>query len=802
MAPAPPKPLGTERIAVVPLRNSVLFPMSVVPINVGRPRSVRLVEELVGKESALVGVLTQKDAETVEPTFEELYEVGTLARLVKVIRLGPNNYSVVLNGIGRFRVDQPIGLEPYMRADIVRLADEGGDEASLGDLAKRLREATRKMLALLPNLPKETAGILDNVREAGALADLIASNLPEEQAEIAFRQRVLEAVDVRARIEIVLAVVERQLDVLRVKGEITTMVQEELSRSQRDLVLRQQMRSIREELGEAGDDDELDDLRERVARAELPTEAEKAARKQLSRLSGMQPQGAEFQVTKTYVEWLADLPWNRTTSDRFDVREVRRCLDEDHFGLERVKKRIVEFSAIRQLRRDKKGPILLFVGPPGVGKTSLGRSIARAMGRRYGRIALGGVRDEAEIRGHRRTYVGALPGRIIQALKKVGTKNPVLVLDEVDKMGVDMRGDPAAALLEVLDPEQNDTFVDHYIDVPFDLSSIMFLATANYFDNIPAALRDRMEVIEVPGYTRTEKRAIAEQFLVPKQLKEHALKPEMLSFAREGVEAIIDYYTREAGVRGLEREIAAVCRDAAVRLAEGQTVEDVTVDKPWVEQVLGVHKHNPEIAERRLHPGAATGLSVTASGGDLLLVEVTRMPGKGEITVTGGLRNVMKESAATALSFVRSKAELLKLEPEFLRTIDLHVHVPKGGSARDAASAGVAIFVAVASLLLDTPVKPDVAMSGELTLRGRILPVSGIKAMVLAAHRAGMRSLVLPARNERDLEEVPDEVKQDLEVHLVSRVDEVLPLVLASPEERGPLSDRSFPPPGSGEARP
>ncbi|MBK7582830.1 MAG: endopeptidase La [Myxococcales bacterium] len=802
MAPVPPQPQGTERIAVVPLRNSVLFPMSVVPINVGRPRSVRLVEELVGRESALVGVLTQRDADTVEPGFEDLYEVGTLARLVKVIRLGPNNYSVVLNGIGRFRVDQSLGLEPYMRADIVRLGDENADEATLGELPNRLRDATRRMLALLPNLPKETAGILDNVKDAGALADLIASNLPEDQAEISFRQRVLEAVDVRRRIEIVLGVVERHLDVLRVKGEITAMVQEELSRSQRDLVLRQQMRTIREELGEAGDDDEIDELRERVARAELPPEADKVARKQLSRLSGMQPQGAEFQVTRTYVEWLADLPWNRTTSDRFDVREVRRCLDEDHFGLDRVKKRVVEFSAIRQLRRDKKGPILLFVGPPGVGKTSLGRSIARAMGRRYGRIALGGVRDEAEVRGHRRTYVGALPGRIIQALKKAGTRNPVLVLDEVDKMGVDMRGDPAAALLEVLDPEQNNTFVDHYIDVAFDLSEVMFLATANYFDNIPAALRDRMEVIEVPGYTRSEKRAIAEKFLVPKQLKEHALKPETLAFSREGVETIVDFYTREAGVRGLEREIAAVCRDAAVRLAEGRPVENVDVNREWVETVLGAHKYDPEIAERRLAPGAATGLAVTASGGELLLVEVTRMPGKGEITVTGGLRAVMKEAAATALSFVRSKAELLKLDPEFLKTIDLHVHLPRAASSRDGASAGVPIFVAVASLLLDVPVKPDVAMSGELTLRGSILPVSGIKSTVLAAHRAGMRSLVLPAKNERDMEEVPDEIKSDLQIHFVHRVDEVLALVLAPPEERGPLSDRSIPPADSGEARP
>jgi ATP-dependent Lon protease len=801
MAPTPPRSTENEPVAIVPLRNSVLFPMSVVPINVGRPRSVRLVEELTGKESALVGVLAQKSLDTVEPTFADLYEVGTLARLVKVIRLGPSNYSVVLNGIGRFRVQRPHGLEPFMRAEVDRMPDEGLDDPGLGELAKKLRESTRQMLALLPNLPKETAGILDNVREPGALADLIASNLPEDQAPIAFRQQVLEAANVAQRLQLVLGVVARQLEVLKVKGEITTMVTGELSRSQRDLVLRQQMRSIREELGEAGDEDELDELRERAARAEMPPDAEKAARKQLSRLAGMQPQSAEYQVTRNYVEWLADLPWKRTTVDRLDVREVRRCLDEDHYGLERVKKRIVEFSAIRQLRRDKKGPILLFIGPPGVGKTSLGRSIARAMGRRYGRIALGGVRDEAEIRGHRRTYVGALPGRIIQALKKVGTNNPVLVLDEVDKMGVDMRGDPAAALLEVLDPEQNDTFVDHYIDVAFDLSAVMFLATANYFEHIPGALRDRMEVIEVPGYTRSEKRCIAEQFLVKKQLKEHALVSEQLDFTREGIELIIDSYTREAGVRGLEREIAAVCRDAAVRLAEGKEVQGVKVDPAWVEETLGIQKYRPEVAERRLAAGAATGLCVTPAGGELLMVEAARMPGKGEITVTGSLPNVMKESAATALSYVRAHAESLCLEPEWLKTIDLHLHLPNAGMARDAASAGLPMFVAVASLLLEAPVKPDVAITGELTLRGSILPVAGIKDKVLAAHRAGIHSLVLPARNERDLDEVPAEVKQELTIHLVSRVDQVLPLVLAPPEQAA-LPDRSIPPPASGEARP
>jgi ATP-dependent Lon protease len=506
----------------------------------------------------------------------------------------------------------------------------------------------------------------------------------------------------------------------------------------------------------------------------------------------MQPQSAEYQVTRNYVEWLADLPWRRTTPDRVDVREVRRCLDEDHFGLETVKKRIIEYCAIRQLRKDKRGPILLFVGPPGVGKTSLGRSIARAMGRRYGRISLGGVRDEAEIRGHRRTYVGALPGRIIQALKKVGCKNPVLVLDEVDKMGVDLRGDPGAALLEVLDPAQNDSFVDHYIDLPFDLSEVVFIATANYRGNIPDALKDRMEMIEVLGYTRTEKRSIAQQFLVPKQLRENGLNAEQLSFEREGLETIIDHYTREAGVRNLEREIAAVCRDVTVRFADKKLTSKVVVTPEIARGLLGPEKHRPELAERKPTPGVALGLGVASGGGDLLIVEATRMPGKGEIFITGNMRGVMKESAATAVSFVRSRAERMRLDPEWLRTIDLHLHVPRAAAVRDVAGAGVAMFVAVSSLLLNVPIKPELAVAGELTLRGSILPVSGIKEQVLAAHRAGVRTLLLPARNQRDFAEVPDEVKDELEVHFVSRLDQVLALVLAEPtpgdreDERGP----------------
>ncbi|HWL87942.1 MAG TPA: endopeptidase La, partial [Polyangiaceae bacterium] len=546
-------------VPILPLRNSVVFPASVVPINVGRARSVRLVEDLLGQERAVVGIVSQRDAEVDEPAFGDLYEVGTVARVVKVIRLGPSNYSVVLHGVSRLKLQSPMGLEPYMRARIRRIPENLERDVELDALGMSLRESMREALALMPNLPKETAGILDNVRESGALADLIASNLAVEQASVGDKQRILETFDAKARVRAVASIVGKQLELLRVRREISTMVADE-GKSQRELILRQQMRSIKEELGEGGEDDEVEELRERLRLAQLSDDAQKIAKKQLSRLASMQQQSAEYNVTRTYLEWLADMPWAKTTHDKLDVADVRRCLDEDHFGLDKVKRRIVEYIAVRKLRADKKGPILCFIGPPGVGKTSLGRSIARSMGRRYHRIALGGVRDEAEIRGHRRTYVGALPGRIAQALKKVGVRNPVLVLDEVDKLGVDMMGDPAAALLEVLDPAQNSTFQDHYLDTPFDLSQITFLATANNPETIPAALWDRLEVIEVAGYTRREKRSIAREFLCPKQLSAHGLSPERLEFTEAGIETIVDSYTREAGVRNLEREIASLIR--------------------------------------------------------------------------------------------------------------------------------------------------------------------------------------------------------------------------------------------------
>lgn len=793
--PSDSEPRQAERVPVLPLRNSVLFPMSVVPINVGRPRSVRLVEELE-VEGSLVGVIAQRDSNVVEPTFDDLYSVGTLARVVKVIRINANSYSVVLHGVGRFHVLEPLGLEPYMRASVVRQQEEPADEVdNIEELAAELRDKTREAISLMPDLPKETASILDNVRDPGSLADLIASNFPEELASVAVRQKVLEATNHAARVALVSKMLDRQLEGLQIKAEISSMVETEMTRNQRAYVLRQQMKAIREELGESPDeDDEVEELRERLALMEVSDEVRRTASKQLARLSSMPSSSAEYQVARAYVEWILDLPWSQATPDSMAVAEVKRCLDEDHFGLELVKKRIVEFSAVRQLRKDNRSPILLFLGPPGVGKTSLGRSIARATGRRYGRIALGGVRDEAEIRGHRRTYVGALPGRILQALKKVGTNNPVLILDEIDKMGQDMRGDPAAALLEVLDPAQNDTFTDHYLDLPFDLSKVTFLATANYRGGIPEALADRLEIIEVPGYTSEEKRAIARRFLVPKQMDEHGLKEENLHFLDEGIDCLIESYTREAGVRGLERAVASICREMAVRLAEAKKVENVAISKELVFEILGPPQYQPEVAELSHAPGIASGLGVGGAGGELLLVEVSKMPGKGNVHVTGSLGPVLKEAAQTAVSFVRSRADKLHLPSDFIKDIDVHVHIPRARAARDFAGMGGAIFAAVCSRLLNVPCRADVAIVGELTLRGSILPVRGIKGMLLCAHRAGITQVILPARNESDVAEVSKEVLADLKISYVTRLDEILPLVFYEPgtaEPPGLNPDRS-----------
>jgi len=778
-----------EILPILPLRNNVVFPASVVPVNVGRARSIRLIEDLLQQNRGVVGVVSQRDATVDDPDIEDLYDIGTVARMVKVVRLAPSNYSVVFHCLSRVHLASKVGFEPYLRAKVRRISEDLERNAELDAIGVRLRDNTRELVKIAPWLEKEMKGILDTVRETGALADLIASNLALEGVDVVDKQTVLHTVNVKERALRVLDLVNKHLDALRakhekeqelarVKEEISSMVVGE-GKNQRELILRQQMKSIREELGET-DDDSVDALRDRIRESMLPEEAMKIAKKQLSRLSGMQQQSAEYNVTRTYIEWLADLPWGKVTTDRLEPADVRRCLDEDHFGLEKVKKRIVEYIAVRKLRADKKGPILCFIGPPGVGKTSLGQSIARSMGRRYHRIALGGVRDEAEIRGHRRTYVGALPGRIIQGMKKVGVKNPVFVLDEIDKLGVDMMGDPSSALLEVLDPAQNNTFQDHYIDTPFDLSQVTFLATANNADTIPAPLWDRLETIEVPGYTRAEKKSIARDFLAPKSLASHGLTSDRLTFEDSGFETIIESYTREAGVRGLDREIGSVCRHVAMRLAEGENVR-LTCNSEFAQIVLGPPRYTPELAERSSAPGVATGLAWTPSGGDILFIEASQMPGHGEIVITGNLKVVMKESAVAAMSFVRSHATQLGLDPEFLKTIDLHLHVPKGGTPKDGPSAGVTMYSAVASLLLSCSVRKDVAMTGEISLRGAVLPVGGIKEKLLAAHRAGIKEVLLPSRNEKDLEDVPKDVLENMRVHLIKRVDEVLPIVLEAP---------------------
>ena len=779
-------PAGAEPILpILPLRNSVLFPATVVPVNVGRARSVRLIEEACGRERPAIGVVTQHKPEVEDPTFEQVYHTGTIARVLKVIRLNSGQYSVVLQGVSRMRIEEPLGRHPTMRARVQRYHEAPVVDVEIEALSAHLRESARRLLNELPTASRESLHILDNVREPGALADLIESNLPVSNES---KQEVLETLDVRERIRKVLDQVQRQNEVLRVKQEISTMVEEEMSSSQREYLLRQQVKAIRRELGETDiDEDDIEDLRERIALAGLPSDAEQSAKRELRRMSNMNTANSEYQVAHSYIEWLADLPWKKSTPDRLDVTQARTVLDEDHYGLERPKKRIVEYIAVRKLRRDGRAPILCFVGPPGVGKTSLGRSIARAAGRQFIRVSLGGVYDEAEIRGHRRTYVGAFPGRIISGLKKAGSNNPVMVLDEIDKLGRDQRGDPSSALLEVLDPEQNYQFVDHYIDAPFDLSKVMFIATANQRSTIPGPLLDRMEVIEIPGYTPNEKRSIARDFLIPRQLHEHGLSIERLDFSDEAIDLLVESYTHEAGVRKLEQQAAAVCRAVAVRLANGEDVS-IMADPPFIEEVLGPAQARRQQPERTARPGLATGLAWTPAGGDLLFVEATRMPGTGKLHLTGNMGDVLKESAAAAFTFVRTRTEELGLAEDFLSHTDIHVHLPAGGTPKDGASAGVPLYVALASVLTELKVRPDVAMSGEITLRGNILRVGGIKEKCLAAHRAGVKRILLPKRNEPDLEEVPDEIREGIEICLVSRVDEILSLVAAPDPTTAPAA--------------
>jgi ATP-dependent Lon protease len=766
-----------ELISILPLRNSVLFPGSIIPIDVGRRKSVRLVEEAISRERPVIGILTQKDARTEDPGSGDMYTVGCAARILKVIKLAKDNFSVILQGICRIRIQEFVQQEPFIVARVQPAPDSTGVDVELDALVMNLKDIAKRVIKLMPELPKEASALVESVTEPGQLADLITSNLDIQVDE---KEDVLETFDLKNRMRKVLQFLSRQLEVLKVREKINTQVQEEMGRNQREYVLRQQLKAIKEELGELDEGGgDLEEFKEKITEAKMSAEVEKVAMKQYERLKVMQPSSAEYTVTRTYLEWLVELPWSVGTEDNLDIQNARKVLDEDHYDLDKVKKRILEYLAVRKLKADKKGPILCLVGPPGVGKTSLGKSIARSLGRKFIRVSLGGVRDEAEIRGHRRTYVGSLPGRVIQGMKKAATINPVFMLDEIDKLGHDFRGDPAAALLEVLDPEQNNQFSDHYLEVPFDLSKVMFVCTANILDPIPPALRDRLEVLELPGYTREEKLAIAKNYLVPKQLEEHGIKNEMCEIDDTAVNEIVDSYTREAGVRNLEREIANVVRGVAVKVAEGKVAGvKEKIDNKNVSDYLGPQKFFQESAERTVEPGVATGLAWTPVGGDIIFIETTRMPGKGSMVLTGQLGDVMKESAQAALSFVRSRAKWLGLEENFLEKQDIHVHIPAGAIPKDGPSAGVTMFTALASMLTGKTVRPDVAMTGEITLRGMVLPVGGIKEKILAAHRAGIKRVILPERNQKDIIDVPEQARREMELVFVKRMDEVLPLAL------------------------
>jgi ATP-dependent Lon protease len=792
MPPGRPEGDGRDRpipdvVGLLPLRSAVVFPHAVVPLAAGRPSSLRLIEDAV-QHGRLIGAVMQRDPAEDAPGLEGLHPVGSLAMIHRVFKQPDGTVRLVVQGLSRFRLVELREREPFLRARIEPLAEQEPEATDLEAEALRRSATTlfQKVVSLSPTLPDELGAVVNHVEGAGALADIIAASLPS--LPLALKQELLETTDVKQRLQKLVTALTKEAEVLELGSKIQSEIQSEMSRTQREYYLREQLKAIQKELGE-GDERtrEVEELRQKIEAAGMPEEARKEAYRELDRLSKMPPAAAEYTVSRTYIDWLVSMPWQVETTDQVDMERARAILDEDHEGLEKVKERILEYLAVKKIRREGKDPILCFVGPPGVGKTSLGRSIARALGRKFHRISLGGIRDEAEIRGHRRTYIGALPGQIIQGLRRAGTRNPVFMLDEIDKLGADFRGDPASALLEVLDPEQNVAFRDHYLDVPFDLSRVLFITTANVIDTIPVPLRDRMEILTLAGYTEEEKIRIAERHLVPRQAREHGLEAGTdIAFTPEALRLLARAYTREAGVRNLEREIASICRKVARQRAEGRS-EPVIVTPDVVTSFLGAPRFElEELEERTRVPGVAVGLAWTPAGGDLLYVEATRMKGARTLTLTGQLGDVMKESAQAALSWVRSHAAALGLPEDFWETSDIHVHVPAGAIPKDGPSAGVTIVVALTSLLTRRRVRPRLAMTGEISLSGRVLPVGGIKEKVLAAHRAGVRTVILPRRNEKHLrEDVPAEVRQALTIHLVDSVDEVVALALepvAEPE--------------------
>lgn len=759
-----------EELPVLPLRGVVIFPAAIVPLLISRPSSLRLVEEALAG-NRLLALVSQKNPEEESPTMEGLFSRGTAGRILKMLKYPDGSVRILVQGLRRVEIVEFVQASPYFRARVRVLSDVKVPSPALDALQTQLANQFAKYVSMIPYLPDELQTVVLNIRDPGKVTDLIASNLNISLEE---KQELLSTLDVKQRMERLLMILKREIELLELGHKIQAQVQSELTKNQKEFYLRQQMRAIQKELGESDPRAaEIEELRKKMEEAKLPPEARKAAEQELERLKIIPPESAEHTVVRTYLEWLVNLPWSVSTEDNLDITHARQVLDEDHYDLEKIKDRILEFLAVRKLKRDSKGPILCFVGPPGTGKTSLGRSIARALGRKFVRLSLGGVRDEAEIRGHRRTYIGALPGRIIQSIRNAGSNNPLLMLDEIDKLGADFRGDPSAALLEVLDPEQNNSFVDHYLDVPFDLSRVMFVTTANLLDPIPPPLRDRMEVIELAGYTEEEKMVIARRHLIPKQMRENGLEEGQISFTDDGIRFIIRHYTREAGLRNLEREIGSLCRKVARAITEGRT-EPTTIDAQKVREMLGPERFFSEVADRTQEPGVAVGLAWTPNGGEIIFVESTKMVGKKQLILTGQLGDVMKESAQAALSYIRAHAAQLGIAPDFFENLDIHIHVPAGAVPKDGPSAGIALATSLASLLTGRLVRHDVAMTGEITLRGKVLPVGGIKEKVLGAHRAGIFTVILPARNKKDLEEIPEHVRKEMTFIFVETIDEVL----------------------------
>jgi ATP-dependent Lon protease len=779
-----------EELAILPLRNVVVYPLTFQALNVGQPRSIALVDDATVNKQ-MIGLLTSRDPELEEPDPDDVYDIGVVATIHRMIKAPDGTIRLLVQGVERFRIEEWTDTTPYLRARVEPLPDTVEESLEVEALMRNAIDLLRRLVSLVSQMPDDLLMAAINLDDPRQLVYFIATNV---RIELDDAQAILELDSVRDKLLKLTSIMTKELEVLELGRKIQTEAQSEMEKMQRDYFLREQLKAIRKELGETDEQSlEVEEYRNKIAQAGMPEEAEKEALRELNRMEKMPPQAAEYSVIKTYLDWLTDMPWQVTTEDQLDITHAREVLDQDHYDLEDIKERILEYLAVRKLklerkgehqeksfdliRQEREGVILCFVGPPGTGKTSLGRSIARALGRKFLRMSLGGMRDEAEIRGHRRTYIGAMPGRIIQGIKRVRTKNPVIMLDEVDKIGADWRGDPSSALLEVLDPEQNREFRDHYLDVPFDLSQVMFITTANMLSPVPAPLRDRMEILELDGYTAEEKVRIAQEYLLPRQIRENSLRREEISISDQAMHAIVRDYTREAGVRNLEREIGTICRKVATRVAEEADVS-IQVEADDLGEFLGKPRFYFEAADRTEIPGVATGLVWTPAGGDITFIEATRMKGKNRLTLTGKLGDVMRESAQAAVSYVRSKAADLGIEEDLFDSSDLHIHVPAGAVPKDGPSAGVTIATTLVSLLTGTPIRSDVAMTGEITLRGQVLPVGGIKQKVLAAARVGIQTVILPERNELDLEEVPKEIRDKVRFVFADRVDDVFAAAL------------------------